>query len=316
MKKIGITMGDPAGIGPELILKLYPHMQDENAYIIYAEEKLIDYLKSMIGLEFYYEKVNSADEVKNPGVYLVSLDIKSLGGYSIKIEPSSFSGKLAIAYLARATADAISKKITGILTMPINKYFAKASGFSFNGQTEYLAFADQKTSFGMMMYSDKIKVVLASIHIPLREVPKYITIENIKDKIHLVKEFIPRYFGFYPNIKVLGLNPHAGENGLIGDEEDKIIIPAIKDEDVIGPMSPDTAFLNISDKDIFLCMYHDQGLIPFKMISFDEGSNITIGLSFLRISPDHGTAYDIAYKGLARPDSTIYSLGLLKRYGY
>ena len=310
MKRFAITMGDPAGIGPELIIKLKPHMEDDNAYVIYGEEYILKHASDVLGVKFYYEKLNTIDDVKDRGIYLISLGLKGA------LEPSPSSGKLAIAYLARATADAISKKLNGLLTMPINKYFAKASGFSFNGQTEYLAFADNKKTFAMMMYSDAIKVVLATIHIPLKDVPATLTKELIKEKIALIKEYIPAYFKFKPRIKVLGLNPHAGEGGLIGDEESKIIIPAIKDEEVIGPVPPDTAFIDIDEKDIFLCMYHDQGLIPFKMLSFDRGSNVTIGLSFLRTSPDHGTAYDIAYKGIARPDSAIYSLELLKRYGY
>jgi len=310
MKKIAITMGDPAGIGPELILKLKPYMEDENAYVIYGEEYILKHASKVLGHNFYYEKLKNIDDVKDKGIYLISLGLKGA------LEPSPSSGKLAIAYLARATADAISKKLNGLLTMPINKYFAKASGFSFNGQTEYLAFADNKSSFAMMMYSDAIKVVLATIHIPLKDVANAVSIELIKEKIHLIKSYIPTYFRFEPTIKVLGLNPHAGEGGVIGDEEAKLIIPAIKDEDVLGPIPADTAFINIDKNDIFLCMYHDQGLIPFKMLSFDDGSNVTIGLSFLRTSPDHGTAYDIAYKGLARVDSARYSLELLKAYGY
>ncbi len=310
MKKIGITIGDPAGIGPELIIKLKDYMKDDNTYIIYAEEYIIKHACNVLGTDFYYEKINTVDDIKEKGIYLISLGLKGA------IEPSPSSGKLGIAYLARATADAISKKLNGILTMPINKYFAKASGFNFNGQTEYLAFADNKKTFAMMMYSDKIKVVLATIHIPIKDVPKYITKENLKEKISLIKSYISAYFGFSPNIKVLGLNPHAGENGVIGDEETNIIFPVVAEEQVIGPLPPDTAFLNIDEKDIFLCMYHDQGLIPFKMLSFDNGSNVTIGLSFLRTSPDHGTAYDIAYKGIARVNSVKYSLELLKRYGY
>lgn len=310
MKVFGITMGDPAGIGPELILKLQNDMEDENAYVIYGEEYVLKHASNVLGLNFYYEKVNSVEDIKDKGVYLISLGLKGA------LEPSPSSGRLAIAYLARATADAISKKLNGILTMPINKYFAKASGFSFNGQTEYLAFADNKKDFAMMMYGDSIKVVLATIHIPLKDVASAINIGLIKQKIKLIKDYIPKYFHFIPTVKVLGLNPHAGEDGLIGDEEIKIIIPAIRDENVVGPIPPDTAFIDIRKDDVFLCMYHDQGLIPFKMLAFDKGSNVTIGLSFLRTSPDHGTAYDIAYKGLARVDSAKYSLELLKRYGY
>jgi len=310
MKRFAITMGDPAGIGPELIIKLKPYMEDENAYVIYGEEYVLKRASDVLGTQFHYEKVNSIDDVKDKGIYLISLGLRG------SLEPSPSSGKLAIAHLARASADAISKKLNGLLTMPINKYFAKASGFNFNGQTEYLAFADNKKTFAMMMYSNPIKVVLATIHIPLKEVPNAISIELIKEKLKLIKEYIPTYFKFKPHIKVLGLNPHAGEGGLIGDEESKIIIPAIKDEEVIGPIPPDTAFIDIKEDDVFLCMYHDQGLIPFKMLAFDEGSNVTIGLSFLRTSPDHGTAYDIAYKGIARVDSARYSLELLKRYGY
>lgn len=309
MKVIGITMGDPAGIGPELIVKLSKYFSEDSSYVIYSERLVLDYAKEITQIELEYKTIDHINQISSPGVYLINL---SLGGDFLK--PSENSGKLAIAYLARALAD--KDKLSAVLTMPISKYYAKLAGFSFNGQTEFLAFSDNAKDFAMMMYSDKIKVVLLSTHVPLKDVPSFVTEENIKTKIKLINNFFEEKLSIKPIVKVVGLNPHAGEMGQIGKEDIEIIKPSIDGFDnVIGPLPSDTAFLDIKENDVFLCMYHDQGLIPFKMLSFYEGTNVTIGLSFIRSSPDHGTAFDIAYKNLADPRSAIYSLKFCERFG-
>ncbi len=300
MKKIGITIGDPAGVSPELIVRLSKFFKEESAYVIYGDEKILTYAMEQFNLSFPYKRINTIDEVKNPGVYVADLNISEVP----RPEPSINSGKVAVAYLGRAVVDAVCGNIDGLLTMPISKFWAKRAGFSYEGQTEFLAQASRVDNFAMMMYSEKISVVLMSTHIPLKEVPEKISRENLSAKLELIDREFNRFFSKKPVIGVLGLNPHAGEGGDIGDEEVGVIFPVIEEKKkegfaVEGPLVPDTAFLKHENYDVFLCMYHDQGLIPFKMLAFNEGVNLTLGLPFVRTSPDHGTAYDIAWKGIA-----------------
>lgn len=300
LQKIAITIGDPAGVGPELIVRLSGSFKRENAYILYGDAKSIDYASELFGIDIHYERVETVSEVEEPGVYLVDLNI----GSKPKPEPSVSSGKVAVAYLARAVVDAVCGNVHGVLTMPISKFWAKRAGFSYEGQTEFLAKASGVREFAMMMYSDRLKVVLMTTHVPLRGVSALITPESLSAKIELIDREFKRLFGKKPAVGVLGLNPHAGEGGDIGSEEAEVIAPTIEQKrregfHVEGPLVPDTAFINCEAYDVFLCMYHDQGLIPFKMLSFNEGVNLTLGLPFVRTSPDHGTAYDIAWKGIA-----------------
>ena len=313
MNRIAITIGDPAGVGPELIARLAPHMEDENAYIIYGEEKVISEAFSLFNPSFKPTPVEDPDHANSPGIYIADLNICP----TRRPEPSLTSGKVAVAYLARAAADAVRGKVKGILTMPINKFWAKKAGFAFSGQTEFLARASSAKEFAMMMYSEKIRVVLLTTHLPLSEVPKEVKKDKILSKIRLIDREMKRLFGITPKIGVLGLNPHAGEGGELGNEEVKEIKPAVEEAKeygiaVEGPLVPDTAFLR-KDIDVFLCMYHDQGLIPFKLKAFSEGVNLTIGLPFPRTSPDHGTAYDIAWTGKADITPSLKALELLRK---
>jgi 4-hydroxythreonine-4-phosphate dehydrogenase len=201
--------------------------------------------------------------------------------------------------------------------MPISKFWAKMAGFSYEGQTEFLAQAFRVRDYAMLMYSETIKVALLSTHISLKEAIEKVKRENIVKKVKLLAEEFKRWFKKSPQIGVLGLNPHAGEGGTIGEEDIKEIAPAVEELKsmgymVDGPLSPDTAFLN-RNYDLFLCMYHDQGLIPFKLLAFKEGVNMTLGIPFPRTSPDHGTAYDIAWKGIADISPSLHALRLCER---
>ncbi|RUM31366.1 MAG: 4-hydroxythreonine-4-phosphate dehydrogenase PdxA, partial [Aquifex sp.] len=276
-KKIGITLGDPAGVGPELILKISRHFKKDFAYVIYGEEKTLLKASELTGITLTYEKVDEVKDVKESGIYLVDLKLLKVP----VVEPSPTSGKIAIAYLARAVADAVRGNLQGILTMPISKFWAKKAGFQYEGQTEYLAKASGTKEYAMMMYSKKLKVVLLTTHLPLKDVPKFVKKEKILKKIRLIKREFLSKFKAEPLIKVLGLNPHAGEMGELGREEIEEIIPAVEEAKkegikVEGPLIPDVAFINPLEKDVFLCMYHDQGLIPFKMLAFNEGVNFTL----------------------------------------
>ncbi len=314
MKRIGITIGDPAGVGPELIVKISKHFKGDNAYLIYGEGKTLREAESLLGERIGLKPVSSADEVKGPGVYLLDLEISNV---SVP-KPSLTSGKVAVAYLARATVDAVTGKIDGLLTMPISKLWAKRVGFSYEGQTEYLASASSVREYAMMMWSEKVKVLLLSTHLPLSEALKEVRRENLRSKLELLFKEFRRLFKRQPSVGVLGINPHAGELGEIGREEVEEILPVVEEfkergYKVDGPLPPDSAFLKRDLYDVFFCMYHDQGLIPFKLLAFKEGVNLTLGLPFPRTSPDHGTAYDIAWKGMADPGPSVKALELLEK---
>ncbi len=313
MKRIGITIGDPAGVGPELIVRISESFREGNAYIIYGEEKTIREAENLLNTGLGARLINSPDEVKGPGVYIADLNISERP----IPQPSITSGKVAVAYLARATVDAVQGKIDGLLTMPISKFWARRAGFSYEGQTEYLAQASSTREYAMMMWSEKVRVVLLSTHLPLREAILRVNKENLRGKLDLTLREYRRLFRREPSVGVLGLNPHAGEFGDIGREDVEEILPVIEEFKgkgfrVEGPLSPDTAFLKPESYDVFLCMYHDQGLIPFKLLAFKEGVNLTLGIPFPRVSPDHGTAYDIAWKGIADPGPSLKALELLE----
>lgn len=310
MLKVGITIGDPAGVGPELILKISKNFKPENAYIIYGEKKIILAVCQTLGIWLDMQDINTADEINSPGVYIADLNISETD----RPLPSLTSGKVAVAYLGRATVDAVYKKIDCLLTMPINKFWASLAGFSYEGQTEFLARASQVKEYAMLMYSEAIRVVPFTTHIPLREVPQRVKKEELVGKIKLVVREYGKLFGKELSIGVLGLNPHAGDQGVIGTEDVEEILPAVEELKaqgyrVEGPLSPDSAFLK-EGFDLFLAMYHDQGLIPFKLLSKGEGVNITLGLPFVRTSPAHGTAYEIAWKGIADERSALRALEL------
>lgn len=314
MIKIGITIGDPAGVGPELIVKLLDHLDPKKAYIVYGEKKIIQHAQELLGKNVEMREIYTIDEVNVPGIYIADLDICE----TERPIPSLTSGKVAVAYLGRAVVDAVYHKIHGLLTMPINKFWAKLAGFSYEGQTEFLAQAFGSKDYAMLMYSEKIKVLLLSTHIPLSEAITHVKKEKIEQKVRLAVREFKRLFGYEPSVGVLGLNPHAGEMGQIGREDVEEILPAVeklKGEGfkVEGPLSPDSAFLKPDAFDVFLCMYHDQGLIPFKIFAFNEGVNLTIGIPFVRTSPDHGTAYDIAWKGIADVSSSLNALKLCEK---
>ncbi|MCS6997764.1 MAG: 4-hydroxythreonine-4-phosphate dehydrogenase PdxA [Aquificaceae bacterium] len=310
MIKIGITIGDPAGVGPELILRLSKHFDPTKAYILYGERKILEAVQKAMGLHLEMVEVQRLEEIKEPGVYVADLNICE----TERPIPSLTSGKVAVAYLGRAVVDAVYGRVQGLLTMPINKFWARLAGFSYEGQTEFLAQACRAKDYAMLMYSKDIKVVPFTTHIPLREVPERIRAGEIVKRVKFISEEFKRLFCVEPTVGILGLNPHAGDRGAIGEEDVREIAPAVETlrvegYKVEGPLSPDSAFLSIN-YDLYLCMYHDQALIPFKLLAFKEGVNLTLGLPFVRTSPDHGVAYDIAWKGIADETPSLRALKL------
>ena len=310
--RIGITMGDFNGVGPELIIKALTdtRMLQECTPVIYGSSKVISFYRKVINnLEFNYNTVRNVKEVINRKVNLINC-----WDEEVKIDtgkPSTIAGHYAFKSLDAAVTDLQMGLIDGLVTAPIDKSTIQSDQFSFPGHTGFLAAKFNVPKHCMMLVADKLRVVVLTGHIPLSAVPSNITNEKIVSTLGLMSDTLKRDFGVKkPKIAVLGLNPHAGDNGLIGKEEETIIIPAIKQMNeknmfVYGPYASDGFFAagTYRKYDAVLAMYHDQGLVPFKTIAFSNGVNFTAGLPVVRCSPDHGTAYDIAGKGIASDDS-------------
>jgi 4-hydroxythreonine-4-phosphate dehydrogenase len=305
--KIGITLGDPNGIGPEIILKTFSDLQNINdsIIVIYSPFEIIDYYLKFLDIKMDYNILKSAEEAKIGGVNLLPIDN---GIFKVSMGVSNkASGAIAFQSLSAASKDLIQNKIDCIVTAPIDKNTIQNKGFNFNGHTEYFTNLSKESNSLMLMVKDKLKVGIVTNHVPVNEVSKFLTTDQIFEKIELMHQTLVRDFNVpNPKIALLGLNPHSGDNGLIGKEEIEIIIPTIKKAlknnfNVSGPFPADGFFASSSHKsfDGILGMYHDQGLIPFKILSQNEGVNFTAGLSFIRTSPDHGTAYDIVGKNKA-----------------
>ncbi|GAB6071660.1 4-hydroxythreonine-4-phosphate dehydrogenase PdxA [Venenivibrio stagnispumantis] len=314
MVKIGISHGDLAGISSEILVKSVKKLP-KAIYIIYGSSKAIQKAQTLLNEKFDLIQINKPEEAKKEGFYIIDLfdeDIQ-FGKPSVK------SGKASVLFLQNAVRDILDKKLNALVTMPISKEWIMKAGFKYAGHTDYLADVSNIKEYAMILFCNKLKVGLITTHIPLKDVPKNISKEKIISKIRLINEELKQKFCIKnPKIAVLGLNPHASDNSNIGDEEEKIIIPAInqlKNEGInlIGPLSPDTAFINRKDFDIYIAMYHDQGLIPLKMLCFRKAVNMTFGLPFIRTSPDHGTGYDIAGKGIADESSFLYAVKIAKR---
>lgn len=316
MKKkpvIGITMGDPAGIGPEIILSM-----------INRRENTTNFLPLVFGSAAVFNA--AAEHLSIPNPFHILSDIRELSRKCDKpclldlknIDPSDFTpgeispaaGQASIEYVLRAVEAALQKKIDAVVTAPIHKEAIHLAGFNFDGHTELLAQKTGTRNFAMMLIGGPIRVVLVTTHLALKEVPHALTVEKILQKIILARQAMLDLGFPSPHIAVAALNPHAGEHGLFGEEEERIILPAVAEAqkegiDVTGPVPPDTVF-HQAYHGLFhavVSMYHDQGLIPLKMIAFEKGVNVTLGLPIIRTSVDHGTAFDIVGQGKADPAS-------------
>jgi len=310
--KIGISVGDINGIGIEVILKAFSdkRMLDLCTPIIYAHKKVLTFYIKQLNIEkFNFLVAKSIDDISFKKVNLIQCWEEE-----ISIDPGNSNkegGKYALLSLQGACAALQKKEIDLLVTAPINKDNIQSDDFRFTGHTEYLhsLFGQKKTL--MLLTSEELKVALVTGHMSISEVANSISKENILESIEsLVLTFNTDFSIKKPRIAVLGLNPHAGDNGLLGKEEIDFIIPAIEQAKqegklVFGPFPADGFFGSQQYKkfDVVLAMYHDQGLSPFKTISFNSGVNFTSGLSVIRTSPDHGTAYEIAGKNLANPNS-------------
>jgi 4-hydroxythreonine-4-phosphate dehydrogenase len=307
--RVGITSGDPNGVGLETIMKVFsdPRMADNITPIIYSHPEVIKLHKKMCNIEeFNYNSINVATEALAKKVNVLNF-WKDFKGVLQIGKPDKEAGMFAFKSLEAAVNDLAANKIDVLVTAPINKDTIQSKEFNFPGHTEYLAKFANSERVLMFLVSDVLKVGIVTGHLPLKDVAQQISKQKIQDKLDLMYESLVKDFGVNrPNIAVLGLNPHAGDNGLLGTEEKDIIAPAIKEMAekgmlVYGPFGADGFFGSAGYKkyDAVLAMYHDQGLTPFKALAFDQGVNYTAGLPIVRTSPDHGTSYDIAGKGIA-----------------
>jgi len=314
---IGITCGDLNGIGTELIIKTFSdnRILEHCTPIIFSSNKVINfYRKSMPEINFSFQTIKEYNRVNHKQVNLFNCWEEE-----VNINPGQLTlegGKYAAISLQTAVAALKQNQIDGLVTAPIHKKNIQSAEFSFTGHTPYL-----KNIFGagdvvMMLCADNFRVALVTEHVPVSVITQNISKEKILSKLQIINKSLQKDFGIEkPKIAVLGLNPHAGDEGLIGNEEETIIKPAIKEAKnnnmlVIGPYSADAFFARRSYTrfDAVLAMYHDQGLIPFKTLATGEGVNFTAGISGVRTSPDHGVAFDIAGKNIADNSSFLLAI--------
>jgi 4-hydroxythreonine-4-phosphate dehydrogenase len=316
---IGITMGDPLGIGPEILVKaLCGHEVHALCIpVVIGDPNIMHTALSRFSIPLRIHNIHDPTQGKDDPGCLNLLAVSSLK-LNMSMPPSMTSsiGQAMADYIHTGIDLALSRQIDALVTGPITKTGLKMAGSRFHGHTELIAHQTGTRKFAMMLAGKTLKVVLVTIHMPLASVPDALTQEKILDVIHLTCTDLKTRFNIKaPRLAVAGLNPHAGEEGLFGHEEQQIIAPAVKTAqnqglDIQGPMPPDTVFNHAikTGCDAVVCMYHDQGLIPFKLIHFKDGVNVTLGLPIIRTSVDHGTAYDIAWKGCADPASLVEAI--------
>jgi len=321
---IGITMGDPVGIGPEIIVKALMHKEVfvHCRPIIFGDANELKEANRVLNSPCNIHPIRTAEEAKGtPGIAdLIELSHIDLNGFRFGAPQKPYAAPI-IRYLETALSFAMDERIEGIATCPINKGFLNSAGYPFTGHTEFFAQRTNSAPVVMMLVAPMLKVALATTHCALRDVPGLVTRERIIDTIRITDHALRDFFGIpTPKLAVASLNPHAGEDGLFGDEEKTAILPAIDrcrsaGFKVDGPMASDSLFhfAGSGIYDAVVCMYHDQGLIPIKLMGFKRTVNVTLGLPIIRTSVDHGTAYDIAGRGTADPSSLIEAIILASR---
>ncbi len=308
---IGISMGDPAGIGPEVILKhLIYEPSSKHKLVVFGSPNIFEYYLERFNLAMQINYIDSQENISK-SYKDGELNIVAAGNFNIKDltvgKVNAKCGDIAFKSFIKAIDAAKKDHICAIVTAPFNKEAVNLSGHKYSGHTEILAEKTNTKNYVMMLVAKRFRIALVTTHISLREVPKLITKQRVLKTIRITNNDLKRWFGIEkPKIAVASLNPHNSEGGLMGDEEEKHIIPAIKQArnegiDVEGTFSADTIF--VKDKrskyDCFVTMYHDQGLSVLKALYFDTSVNITLGIPVIRTSPDHGTAFDIAGKFMA-----------------
>lgn len=316
---IGITMGDPTGIGPEIIAKALCVNEPFRVCrpVVFGDRAILLRTLERLRVPCSVEVVSAPPETGfAPGrIFLVASS--RLDPDSVRFgHPDRACGAAMVQYIVDAVAWVMGGRLQAMTTCPINKQAMNLAGHLFCGHTELLAHLVRSPRTAMMFLGSKWKVVLVTTHLPLKEVSKWITRERVLSTIQMADEGLRQFFSVsHPKIAVLGLNPHCGEEGLLGEEEKGAILPAIEEArqqglKVEGPFPADS-FFDLSTRnhfDVTVAMYHDQGLVPIKMVDFREAVNLTLGLPFVRTSVGHGTAYDIAGRGIADPTNLIKAI--------
>ena len=319
-KTIGITMGDPSGIGPEIILRSFEKLLiRNNRIVVIGDYKIMKAIYDILKIKsFKLHRILDVHEcLFNSGVLNI-LDLQLVGRESFYPGTvQAISGNIAFEAIRKAVELAKNKEIDAIVTAPLNKEALHLAGHNYPGHTEILARLTDTKDYAMLLFDKKLSVIHVSTHISLLEAITGLRRERIERVIELANCIMKRLGFGEPRIAVAGINPHAGENGLFGDEEINEIIPAIinmkeKGINVEGPCPPDTVFLQAlkGKYDVVVAMYHDQGHIPLKLIGFKSGVNVTVGLPFVRTSVDHGTAFEIAWQGKANENSMVEAIKL------
>ncbi len=317
MVPIALSMGCPAGIGPEIILKLFTRRKiTATPVVVIGDLKVLATMAAQLGMTIPVCPWLPGDKPA-PGIVPV-YQVANFDVAKLRFgQPTLQTGKVMAAYIKESVSLIGKGVFSALVTCPISKKSLHQAGYFYPGHTEMLAELTGSTRFRMMMAGSKLKVVLVTIHEPLNRVSSLLNQGEIVDCIDMTVQSLKRDFGIpRPRIGVAGLNPHGGEGALFGDEEEQVIRPAVTQcsryGEVSGPWPPDTVFYQAASGafDVVIAMYHDQGLIPFKLLHFADGVNVTLGLPLVRTSVDHGTAYDIAGQGQADPSSLVAALSL------
>ena len=318
---IAITMGDASGIGPEIAVKAASSGEVHRICkpLVIGDSRIM--LEALKVAKLQAVGINPIKKVKDARFTkwtIDVLDLENLDPSKVKIgQICAPCGKAAIQYLETAIKLAMTKEIDGIATAPINKEAIHKAGYRFAGHTEILAKRTKCKNYAMMFVSEPLWVILVTTHMPIKDISRHINKKKVLQTIKLANQVVKKLRNKKPKIGVAGLNPHAGESGIFGKEEIKHIKPAVEEAkkqgiDVVGPISPDAIFYlaNAGMFDIVVAMYHDQGLIPLKLLAFNRSVNVTVGLPIVRTSVDHGTGFDIAGKGWANPQSLIEAINV------
>ena len=310
--RIAITMGDPAGVGPEVIIKMFQNrsVYDFSCPIVVGDAAFLNKTALKLSSNVSIASISSPKEASFAPGSIDVLDLKNIQSVINIGQPSSLGGKTSVEYIRAAVNLAVDHKVEAIVTAPINKESVHLAGFLWPGHTEMLAdFTDTKDA-ALMLTGDALRVVIVTTHVPLNKVGQLITRKQIVTTIRLTHQWLLEHVKESPKIAVTGLNPHCGDGGIFGKEELTEIIPALdivrkEGIKVSGPFSADALFAKLkpNEYDAVVTMYHDQGMIPVKMANRGTAVNITLGLPIIRTSVDHGTAFDIAGKGCASPES-------------
>ncbi len=318
LPRLGITTGDPAGIGPEISLRAAQEgcFRGVCRKILFGSWDVLRSRAAVLGLPFDFVKIpiealDSGDRFPECSIVDIPAEQVSPGVGSIK------TGAAAAKNIVECAEACRKRLLDAMVTAPLNKRFFQEAGYAFPGHTEFLAHLSNVREFAMGFLTERLKVVLATIHIPLNDVVREITPGLVYDKLRIILGQFPRMGLACARIAVAGINPHAGESGILGREETELVEPALirarmdfPGAKIDGPLPADTLFWRAfnGEFDVVLAMYHDQGLGPVKLIGFGEAVNVTLGLPFIRTSVDHGTAFDIAGKGVARHDSMMTAI--------